>query len=318
MKQTERFGLEALRGIGITGIMLYHFFPSEFRGGFLGVPLFFVLSGYLMFRTSDAGWQKGTFHITTYYKKRLVKLYPPLFVLIVVVCSYLTLFHPVQLAGRKAEIGSILLGCNNLWQIQQNASYFTKMANASPFTHLWFLSMEMQFYLLWPLIFVLYRKLCRHIPEKKLCFVFLALALCSVADMFLLYVPGQDPSRVYYGTDTMAFPLLLGIFLGAFRKQYPGIRFTCSKKRTVLVLSGFFVLITILLFLSVDGQAAFLYQGGFFLVSLLFAAVICLMDDNEKWLGELLENSLICWLGRQSYLFYLWHYPVSVFALACL
>ena len=103
MKQTVHFGLEALRGIGIAGIGLYHFFPAEFPGGFLGVPLFFVLSGYLMFLTSEAQWKKGTFHIKTYYIKRIKKIYVPLFTLVVGVCSYLTLFRPEQLAGRRAE-----------------------------------------------------------------------------------------------------------------------------------------------------------------------------------------------------------------------
>lgn len=310
MKQTVHFGLEALRGIGITGIVLYHFFPAEFPGGFLGVPLFFVLSGYLMFLTSEARWKKGTFHIKTYYIKRIKKIYVPLFTLVVGVCSYLTLFRPEQLAGRRAELGSILLGYNNLWQIQQNASYFSRMANASPFTHLWFLSLEIQFYLLWPVLFLLYRKGCQIIHEKKLCFVFLGLALVSAGRMMLLFVPGQDPSRVYYGTDTMAFPLLLGIFLGAFRQQHPNIRFTLSRKRGATVLLGIFILLVNILFLTVDGQADFIYPCGMFLVSLLFATMICLLEDNRGCLDDLLETSLVAWIGRHSYLLYLWHYPV--------
>lgn len=312
MKQTVHIGLEALRGVGITGIVLYHFFPAEFRGGFLGVPLFFVLSGYLMFLTSSAGWKKGNFQIKTYYQKRFCKLFPPLFALVVVVCSYLTLFHPELLSGRRAELTSILLGYNNLWQIQQNASYFTKMGNISAFTHLWFLSMEIQFYLLWPAVFLLYRRGCQFIHEKKLCFVFLGMALLSAGRMMLLYVPGQDPSRVYYGTDTMAFPLLLGIFLGAFRKQYPKIRFTLSEKKNAAILSGIFIIIVNILFLTVDGQSNFVYQGGMFLISLLFAAIICLLEDNRGHLDDLLETSLVAWLGRHSYPLYLWHYPVAV------
>ena len=126
----------------------------------------------------------------------------------------------------------------------------------------------------------------------------------------LLFVPGQDPSRVYYGTDTMAFPLLLGIFLGAFRQQHPNIRFTLSRKRGATVLLGIFILLVNILFLTVDGQADFIYPCGMFLVSLLFATMICLLEDNRGCLDDLLETSLVAWIGRHSYLLYLWHYPV--------
>lgn len=314
IKKEERFGLQALRGIGITGIVLYHLFPSEFCGGFLGVPLFFVLSGYLMYTTSHAAWEKGNFHIVCYYKKRLAKLYPPLFTLIAVICCYLTLFEHSRLAGRQGEIRSILFGFDNLWQIQQNTSYFSRMANASPFTHLWFLSMELQFYLVWPVLFLLYQKGCQVVSGRKLCFVFLIMALISAGWMRLVYIPGQDPSRVYYGTDTMAFPLLLGIFLGAFRQQYPNFRHTFRKKRNAIVIFGLFVLTTILLFVTIDGQSDLVYQGGMFVVSLGFAFMICLMEDNSEWLSTLLESSLISLLGKKSYWIYLWHYPVAVLA----
>lgn len=314
IKKEERFGLQTLRGIGITGIVLYHFFPSEFCGGFLGVPLFFVLSGYLMYTTSHAAWENGNFHIVGYYKKRLAKLYPPLFALIAVVCCYLTLFEHSRLAGRQEEIGSILFGFDNLWQIQQNTSYFSRMANASPFTHLWFLSMEIQFYLVWPALFLLYQKGCQVVSERKLCFVFLIMALISAGRMLFLYIPGQDPSRVYYGTDTMAFPLLLGIFLGAFRQQYPKFQHTFRKKRNAVVIFGLFVLTIILLFVTIDGQSDIVYQGGMFVVSLVFAFMICLMEDNSEWLSSLLESSLISLLGKKSYWIYLWHYPVAVLA----
>lgn len=122
-------------------------------GWFLGVPLFFVLSGYLMFVTSQRNWENGNFHIAGYYKKRLRKIVPPLFTMVMVICCYLTLTQSSQLIGIRQEICSIFLGYDNWWQIQQQTSYFSKLACASPFTHLWFLAVEIQFYLLWRFCF---------------------------------------------------------------------------------------------------------------------------------------------------------------------
>lgn len=310
----KRKGFDALRGIGIAGIVLYHLFPNACKGGFLGVPLFFVLSGYLMFVTSQASWERGDFHIRNYYKKRIRKIVPPLFTMVMGVCCFLTLTHSSLLTGIRQEVCSIFLGYENWWQIGQKASYFTKLANASPFTHLWFLAVEIQFYLLWPILFFLYQKACKAIPGRKMCFVFLFLALLSASRMFLLHIPDGDPSRVYYGTDTMAFPLLIGIFLGAIRQQYKQLCFTIEKRKACL-LFFFFVLTIGILFFTVDGQNNFLYQGGMFLLSLFFATMINLIANQEASIGRFLDTSLLSLLGKKSYGIYLWHYPIIILAL---
>lgn len=308
-KIKKRKGLDALRGIGITGIVLYHMFPSVFRGGFLGVPLFFVLSGYLMFMTSEKCWQNGDFHILSYYKKRIRKIIPPLFIMLMAVCCYLTLAQRSQMAGIRQELTSIFLGYNNWWQIQQNTSYFSKLAAGSPFTHLWFLSVEMQFYLLWPILFLLYQKACRIFSGKKMCFVFLLLALLSAGSMSFLYTPGTDPSRVYYGTDTMAFPLLIGIFLGALRQQYNNLVFHIGRKQFI-ALSGAFALITCLLFVLIEGKRSFLYLGGMLFISLFYAAMILIIENGETANGNLPGSTFLSLLGEKSYPIYLWHYPI--------
>lgn len=328
----KKGGLDVLRGIGIVGIVLYHAFPSVFRGGFLGVPLFFVLSGYLMYVTGDAAWEEGNFHIIHYYRKRIARIFPPLFAMVMGVCCYLTLFDRGRLAGIRGEIGSIFLGLDNWWQIRQNSSYFTKLSGASPFIHLWFLAVEIQLYLLWPVIFVLYKKCCKAVGGRKMCFLFLALALLSAARMWFLYIPGEDPSRVYYGTDTMAFPLLLGIFAGAFRQQYADPSHSGRRgmgraagnltphrhARHALApfaLFGTFVLAICILFITVNGQLGFVYQGGMFGISLLFAALICFLENQGDTVWNALDTSLMALIGRKSYLIYLWHYPVIVLAL---
>lgn len=306
-------GFDALRGIAIIGIVLYHLYPSIFPGGFLGVPLFFVLSGYLMFITSDVKWEKGKFSIKSYYKKRFIKIFPPLFFTVIAVCSYLTLFQRGQMAGIRKELCSIFLGYNNWWQIMENSSYFSRLINASPFTHLWFLAVEMQFYLLWPVIFWLYKKSCTVVSSKKMCFLFLLLAVISAGWMWYLYVPGEDPSRVYYGTDTMAFPMLLGIFWGAFNRQYKKIRIPELTPKITACILCCPVLITLILFMSIAGQDTIVYHGGMFLVSLFFVLMICIAESFEKNMRKL-EHSLLSWIGKNSYIIYLWHYPIIILA----
>lgn len=306
----KKTGFDVLRGIGITGIVLYHIFPSVFPGGFLGVPLFFVLSGYLMFITSENNWKQRNFHIKSYYKKRIKKIVPSLFTMVMVVCCYLTLTKSSLLIGLREEICSIFFGYDNWWQIEQNTSYFSKLSNASPFTHLWFLAVEIQFYLLWPLLFLLYKKGCQIISGRKMCFCFFLLSLLSAGKMCFLYTPGEDPSRVYYGTDTMAFSLFIGMFLGAVRQEYANVCF--SIKRNVYALFSIFILVPCILFLTVDGQNNFLYQGGMFFISLFYAVMINLIENQEKTDGSTSNPFLLTFLGKKSYRIYLWHYPIII------
>lgn len=313
-KIQNRKGLDILRGIGITGIVLYHMFPSVFPGGFLGVPLFFALSGYLMFITSEYSWKEGNFHIRNYYKKRIVKILPALFTMVMAVCCYLTLTHSSRMIGIRKEIGSIFLGYNNWWQISRNTSYFSHLAGSSPFTHLWFLAVEIQFYLLWPFVFLLYKKLCRIFGNKKMCFLFLLLALISAGKMLFLYTPGGDPSRVYYGTDTMAFPLLLGIFLGAAGQAWNTF-WPSAGKHAGLLFPAFLAALCIL-FVTIDGQFQFLYQGGMFFFSLFFACMIILIEKQDTLFRRLPNFPLFSFLGKKSYGIYLWHYPLIILAFA--
>ena len=334
----KKTGLDALRGIGITGIVLYHVFPTVFRGGFLGVPLFFVLSGYLMFITGERDWKRGSFRIGAYYSRRFRKIMPPLFVMVMMVCCFLALTKSELLIGLRQELCGIFLGYDNWWQIAKKASYFSRLACSSPFTHLWFLAVEIQFYLLWPFLFLLYKKVSVRLDGKKLCLVFLLLALLSAGKMFFLYTPGEDPSRVYYGTDTMAFSLFIGIFLGALVSEYgaslKGRPFsggnTFGRTQIRMLLSALFLVVVTVLFLTVDGQSPLLYQGGMFFISLFFACAVYIAErleivpatDTAQNMKKRRQPArarrvlpLLSLLGRKSYGIYLWHYPILVLAL---
>lgn len=310
----KRKGLDMLKGIAIIGIFLYHLIPSIFPGGFLGVPLFFVLSGYLMFTTSTSYLNTETFPVMDYYKKRTRRIIPPLFIMVMLVCCAMTLMKSRQMIGIREQILSIFLGYNNWWQIEQDASYFSHLTNASPFTHLWFLGVEIQFYLLWPLLFFLYKKLCRHAGAKHACFLFALLAILSFSAMLMLYHPGKDPSRVYYGTDTMGFSLFLGMFLGALRYSFPKLRTSKPAQCEIPILAGMLAVI-FLLFLLVSGNAPLLYLGGMFLISIFFAFVILFFENHKALFHDLPLSAQTAWLGKYSYYIYLWHYPVIVLIL---
>ena len=130
-------GLDGLRAIAIIGVVLYHLFPDTIQGGFLGVSLFLVISGFLMMIVCERAWQKNEFSVLSFYKKRLKRIYPALFIVVLSTACFLTLFLPDELRGIRQEVLSIFGGYNNWWQISQNASYFTRLENSSAFTHLW-------------------------------------------------------------------------------------------------------------------------------------------------------------------------------------
>ncbi len=316
-RSPKKKGLDMIKGIAITGIFLYHLIPSIFPGGFLGVPLFFVLSGYLMYTTATRYLTETSFPVWKYYKKRISRLMPALFIMVMLICCYMTIIHSRQIIGIRPQVLSIFLGYNNWWQISQNASYFTKMTEMSPFTHLWFLGVEMQFYLIWPLFFLLYKKLYRNYSKQAAGFFFLLLSLLSLTAMLYFYQPGNDPSRVYYGTDTMGFTICLGIFLGAVRHNFPKLQKPVPVKLQ-MPLFTIMLFITILQFLFVNGNCHYLYQGGMFGISVFFALMILLVENSKTLPRNIPLSSPAALLGRHSYSIYLWHYPVIVLILASL
>lgn len=333
--KSPRMGIYVLKGIAISGVILYHLFPKYCPGGFLGVPLFFILSGYLMFLSTCRNRREGTFQIGTYYKKRFQKIMIPLFVMVMTVCCFMTLTNSRYMIGIRSQLCSIFGGYNNWWQIHQNNSYFTDRSTASPFTHLWYLSVQMQFYVIWPFIFLAYRKVRKILGASKARLLFLVTALLSVLKMAHLYTPGGDPSRVYYGTDTMAFHLFLGMWLGAVKCSVPKHAQIPLDRTYRKIISLLQLAVIVILYVLVAGTDAFLYRGGMLLISLFFVYVIyfteryavfsyCNSNSEEGDISRdttqrtFLKFSGICkrmiqifaFLGKYSYELYLWHYPL--------
>ena len=309
-------GLDGLRAIAIFGVIFYHMFPFTVKGGFLGVSLFFVLSGYLIALTSEKSRRKREYSISGFAVKRFKRIFPPVILTVFITVGFFYLLAPKAVEGIRAEILSILLGYNNWWQILQNSSYFTKIANASPFTHIWSLALEMQFYLIWPVVYFWYVMLSRMGSRRRGeanrgLWLLGLLGIFSFVEMWVLMHPGMDATRVYYGTDTRAYALMFGAFLGmrrANRTKY-GKLSSVAKKAAV---AGYAVLMIFMVvsFVIFDGQSAFTYRGGMQLVTLAFCAILLLTADPRLPFGRWLECAPLRWIGQRSYEMYLWMYPV--------
>lgn len=303
-------GLDGLRGIATVAIVLYHMFPQQVRGGFLGVSLFFVLSGYLMAITSARMIHDGEFHVFSFYRKRILKIYPALIIVVGLTVIVLKLFIKIPLNNIRGEVLSIMGGYNNWWQIRQNTSYFTKVNGTSGFIHLWSLAVEMQFYIIWPFLLYIYIQITQKAGKKRSIQFLLILSFISLISGIVRYRPGEDATRIYYGTDTRIYAMLFGSVLG-----FMGIKpIQRMKKKTVRQLGAVFafcILIIFALFLIADGQSAFTYWIVFPISCFLFLIIVYIAANPMLPFGNLLDATPLAWIGKYSYEIYLCQYPVS-------
>ena len=300
MKKERIEGIDGLRALSILGITFFHFFPNTIKGGYLGVCMFFILTGFFLSLSKVESWK-------TYYLKRIKRIYPALLLMIFTTIGIYFFLLPDGIATIRNEVISILTGWNNWWQISQNADYFTRISNASMFTPLWFLSIEMQVYLVWPLAYILYHKAKKKKGIRFAHSCVLILIVLSAVWMMVQYHPNQDVTRLYYGTDTRLFSILMGVYLGIIYQQHP-----LSKEKYMDLLITILFVILFICFIFCDGQAAYMYCGGFFLISLLMAVLLYALLHKNRWIS-ILENKVFLWIGRRSYELFLWQYPVLFF-----
>ena len=279
------------------------------RGGYLGVALFFVLSGYLLAVTCMREDALRSYSVGRFYRKRIRRIYPALIVVLGATLILLWRFYPASLRGLRGEVLSILLGYNNWRQIALNQSYFTRIANSSPFTHLWSTAIELQYYLVWPLLFFVCARLeKRHKGVGAV--VLFVLAMASITEMGVIYLPGGDPSRVYFGTDTRVHALLLGSALGLLRldEAEDGV-----PESTGWLLFGLCIPVITVLFVMVNGEEPAAYEGLIAASALAFTLLIGLVADPKLPFGRWLDFKPVKWLGQISYELYLVMYPTIYF-----
>ncbi len=204
--------LDGLRTLAVVAVVLYHLNLTWAQGGLLGVTVFFVLSGYLITRLLINEVSKtGRIDLKSFWIRRIRRLFPAVVTVVVMTCALCTIFNHVMLTKMRPDILPSLLFFNNWWQIAQNVSYFNALGDPSPLTHFWSLAIEEQFYLIWPPL--LFAMISMHVSKPNTRRVVLGLAAASALAMMVLYNPAADPSRVYYGTDTRVFSLLLGAWM---------------------------------------------------------------------------------------------------------
>ena len=204
--------LDGLRTLAVVAVVLYHLNLTWAQGGLLGVTVFFVLSGYLITRLLINEVSKtGRIDLKSFWIRRIRRLFPAVVTVVVVTCALCTIFNHVMLTKMRPDILPSLLFFNNWWQIAQDVSYFNALGDPSPLTHFWSLAIEEQFYLIWPPL--LFAMVSMHASKPNTRRVVLGLAAASALAMMVLYNPAADPSRVYYGTDTRVFSLLLGAWM---------------------------------------------------------------------------------------------------------
>ena len=204
--------LDGLRTLAVVAVVLYHLNLTWAQGGLLGVTVFFVLSGYLITRLLINEVSKtGRIDLKSFWIRRIRRLFPAVVTVVVVTCALCTIFNHVMLTKMRPDILPSLLFFNNWWQIAQDVSYFNALGDPSPLTHFWSLAIEEQFYLVWPPL--LLAMVSMHMSKPNTRRVVLGLAAVSALAMVALYNPAADPSRVYYGTDTRVFSLLLGAWM---------------------------------------------------------------------------------------------------------
>jgi len=314
-------GLDGLRGIAVLAVIIYHADVSLLVGGFLGVDVFFVLSGFLI--TSlliDELTRTNTVDRARFYIRRIRRLMPALF---------LVLFFSVLVSGLFVLDAAYHVRRDLPWAITFvlnwsylffEQSYFVNISRPPLLQHLWSLSVEEQFYVIWPIMLIgLYKvKIGNISPRAKIFIASVVMAIASTAWMIQLSVSNgfpipNDPSRVYFGTDTHAMGLLVGCAAAAlWRSERLNEKLTPDRAAAMNGLGLLSLAGLAYFFVFVSELNEFLYRGGFLVLSILTAILVVIAAHPGLKFGSWLGNPVLKWFGDRSYGIYLWHWPIFV------
>jgi peptidoglycan/LPS O-acetylase OafA/YrhL len=291
--------------------MLYHGEVGWAQGGFIGVDLFFVLSGYLITTLLIREWdENGRIALGNFWARRARRLLPALFLVLAAIAAYGALLAPAaNLAKLRWDGLATLVYAANWRFVVNHTSYFDQFNDPSPLTHMWSLGIEEQYYVIWPLVVVGVLWWTKGRLGPLLVGTLVAAALSAI-DMALLYHPGHDPSRAYFGTDSRAQELLVGAALGIGLARGRDARLPRRVVHTAGLL-GLAALVTATILLP--DSSPWTYRGGLLLVAAASASAVTAASQPSGGLARAaLATRPLAAIGRLSYGLYLWHWPLYV------
>lgn len=313
--------LDGIRALAIIAVVLYHMRPAVLTGGFIGVTVFFVLSGFLITRSVLRELSRERrFSYLRYLRRRLLRLWPPVLVTIAGAALFSYIFAPSLLPKVQADALPAALFASNWVYIFREVPYFAASGLPSPLTHLWYLGVLAQFYLLWPFILLALRRV-RYSTVR----IVAGLALASALLMAVLFFAGPDSTRAYYGLDTRAAEILIGA-LAALVSPYIASLWSRADSTTpqlparsatsafaLRVGTGAALLALLALAVWADGESALTYAGGLTTTALLTALIVLTVHNPRLGLSRVLASAPFAYVGSRSFSLYLVHYPLLLF-----
>lgn len=308
-------GLDGLRALAVTAVLIFHLAPEWLPGGFLGVDVFFVVSGFLITTLLIRELAKtGKINLVGFWQRRIRRLVPALVlaVTVSVSCAFVASLWSENARDLLYGVPRQILGAatftSNWLEILAGSSYFDARV-PQLFSTFWSLAVEEQFYVFWPLVFVLLTTMLRK-PRQR-AFIALAVAAASLAWMAVLFDPEQDPTRVYYGTDTHLFGLMLGVAIAfEFSRADGGVFGTRHWRKHGSTYASFGIALLLLLFFLLDETSPFTFRGGLGISSLASALAIAGILAGPSDYTQTLDLKPLRFIGDRSYGIYIWHWPV--------
>lgn len=296
MTPNFRYDISFLRVIAVVSVILFHYQFNFFKGGFIGVDIFFVISGYLMTAIILKGFDQKTFGLLDFYKKRVIRIFPELLVLLIVFGGIIYLFLPTQfLPYSKSSFSSSLFFSNISYYL--NSGYFDQASHRNFLLHTWSLSVEWQFYMVYPLLLLLIKKFVDH-RKKIFQILFLILLVISFVDM--IYSQKADSSYAFYMSTTRGWEMLMGGL--AFIYQKNTLKFSNRNKGVLLILAyitiGYFIV----------NAGSYDWPSMITLLPVSATAVIIALNYDFK----VYRNQILKYTGDLSYSLYLYHWPFFV------